>query len=491
MTSQLIGSDFTSAAQLPNYVNGRLLTAEDLATSQATLCARDIRLGQAAGHGIVTGLRVTSTATTLTVAPGMGMASSGAVISVGAAVTLPLTFASPAGNSAAGASFSCCTPAPAVGNGPAVTAGCYLLTALPACQLTGQAPLASPPDSTAPAGCTAQWQAQGTQFKAIAVSLGDTVLGITVTDDNRRNLLAQWCLGSPQLANLAVNLLTFAPGYGGFDLLDPADLTAADLPLAVFYWNGQAVGFVDNWSARRRVTAPDPVSSAWSGVTSDRRSADGQARLLQFQEQAAELVDSGAADTVRAATMFPLLPPAGFLPIGIQHLTGIINQLRAQVERIRTAARAGQGAPAAGPTRLFAADPEVMLDTLARLSTKGLDAVGATASTEPGFNPFQFFSGATQDFAPVADYGGVIDWEVADFLLRQSWENMPADATVTIPKGEQGPMTWYLVLQNFVPGLHQGANLYVVFVKNYLWLPGTLPPFIFAVPGLGSDAIRE
>ena len=482
MTSQVVGSDFTGAAQLPNYVNGRLLTAADLATSQATLSARDALLGQAAGHGIVTGLRVAGTANTLTVAPGLGIAPSGAPVSVGAWVTLPLTFVTSTASAAAGASFSCCTPA--AGTGSAVNAGCYLLTALPASQLTGQAPLASPPDNTATAGCTAQWQEQGTQFKAIALPLGDSVLGITVTDDNRRNLLAHWCFGSQQLAGLGADLLGFASSYGGFDQLDPADLTPADLPLAVFYWNGQAIGFVDNWSARRRVTAPDAVGAPWSGVTADRRTADGQARLLQFQEQAAELVDSGAAATVTAVATFPLLPPVGFLPIGTQKVAGLINDLRSDAERVKAAQAApapAAGAAPGGAPRLLAADPQTVLDGLAALSRERFDAAAAATTPEPGFSPLPFFSGC-------AAFGSVLDWEVADLLLRQSWENAPVDTTSPVEDLSLAPLTFYLVLQNYLADLKQGGNLYLVFVKNYLWLPNTHGPVLAAFRASGRAA---
>ena len=48
MTSQLVGSSFADGALLPNYVNGRLLAAEDLATGQSTLLRRDTWIGQAA-----------------------------------------------------------------------------------------------------------------------------------------------------------------------------------------------------------------------------------------------------------------------------------------------------------------------------------------------------------------------------------------------------------------------------------------------------------
>ena len=58
MASQLVGSSFADGALLPNYVNGRLLAAEDLATGQSTLLRRDAWIGQAAGAGIVNGLWV-------------------------------------------------------------------------------------------------------------------------------------------------------------------------------------------------------------------------------------------------------------------------------------------------------------------------------------------------------------------------------------------------------------------------------------------------
>jgi hypothetical protein len=463
MTSQLVGSDFTGATQLPNYVNGRLLTAEDLATSQATLRARDSLIGQAAGHGVVTGLWVTSTATTLTVAAGLGIAPSGTAISVGASVTLPLTFAAPGTSSAIGGSFTCCAQAQAGTGSSAITAGCYLLTALPAAQLTGQAPLASPPDSTMSSGCTAQWQVQGTEFKAITLPLPESVLDITVTDDNRRNLLAHWCYGSGQLATLGTDPLGFAPGYGGFDTLDPSDLTPDDVPLAVFYWDGQSVGFVDNWSARRRITAPDPVTASWSAVVSDRRTADGQARLLQFQDQAEELIVSGAAATTSAADTFPLLPPVGFLPIGTQQVGDTLRRSLVLAEKFQEA----------GPVPAGRVNPQAVLRSMAGLSQQRIDAIAkilAAQAPQPGFNPYLFFGGE--------DFGGVLDWEVADLALRQSWENMPATVTAQPDANAPAPLVFYLVLQNYLALLegNQDISLYLVFIKNYTWLDGTQLP---------------
>jgi hypothetical protein len=501
MTSQVVGSDFTAGAQLPNYVNGRLLTAEDLATSQATLRAWDRKLGQAAGHGVVNGLWVTFSATTITVAPGLGVAPSGDAISVTASVALPLTLASPAAATSANGSFSCCAST-ADGTGTAIGAGCYLLTALPACQLSGQAPLAAAATGAAApsAGCAAQWKVEGVQFKAITLPLGDTLMGITVTDDNRRNLLAHWCLGSAQLANLGADPFSFAPAYGGFDTLDPADLTPADLPLAVFYFNGQTVSFVDNGSARRRITAPDPVTASWSALTTDRRESDGSARLLQFQDQAADLVASGAAGQTAAETTFPLLPPVGFLQIGAQHVSNVFDRIKvAAGQALQTASSArladfqvasrvaeeaavpGQGAPAvvtpvaAANLPLFATDHEAVLLGVTTVAASQLDEISATLAArpaQPGFDLTTFFGTAVT-------CGGILDWEIADFALRQTWRCGPGQPVAPTDQSAPEPYTYFLVSQNLAAGSlgADGPPLYVVFVKTLSWLTNTRLPF--------------
>jgi hypothetical protein len=335
------------------------------------------------------------------------------------------------------------------------------------------------PDNTMPSGCIAQWQVQGTQFKTIMLPLPptiafplqllETMLNIPVTDDNRRNLLAHWCIGTPQLALVGGNLLGFSPAYGGFDTLDPADLSADDLPLAVFYWDGQTVGFVDNWSARRRIVAPDPVAASWSGVVSDRRTADGEARLLQFQDQAAELVDSGAAETVVAATTFPLLPPVGFLPINTQQVSDIATRLRTVADKFRSSPREG-----GMQSPLFAPNDLAVLRSLARQPQERLDAAASALeakSPEPGFEKGRFFG-------TFGSLGGVIEWEIADFALRQSWENMPIFMVPPLVKNEPPRLTYYIVIQNVLAqGSITGPNIYVVFVKNQGWLAGTSLPF--------------
>ena len=56
MVSQLIGSSFANGALLPNYVNGRLLAAEDLATGQSTLLQRDTMTGCKGRHALNIGI---------------------------------------------------------------------------------------------------------------------------------------------------------------------------------------------------------------------------------------------------------------------------------------------------------------------------------------------------------------------------------------------------------------------------------------------------
>jgi uncharacterized Zn-binding protein involved in type VI secretion len=451
VTSQLIGTDFTSGTQLPNYVNGRLLTAEDLATSQASLHKRDTWIGRAAGHGVVTGLWVTSTAISLAVAPGLGISPSGEPVRVANAITLPLTIAG-APATATGADFACCGTLPS-GPSTSITAGDYLLAVRPACQLSGQAALAGTPGSSAPAGCTAQWKVDGVQFTVIALPELTTVGGVPVTAQNRRNLLANWCYGADQLARLGTDPFGFTPAYGGFDSLDPADLTGCDVPLAVFHWDGQSISDLDNWSARRRVTAPDPVTVSWSAELTDRRVADGQARFLQFQDQVAGVLAEGKAGGTQAPDVFGLLPPAGFLPVVIRNLA---PSLRDQLVKVT---------PSIGSIEV--------------------------AGGQSGFTPSTFFG-------HLAVYGGVLDWEVADLALQQSFRRspVPAGGQQQEPPSGGAPLTYYFILQNVLGTTQQGAGAvvirrplpltarspyYMIFVKNYPILSGTHPPVVAPV----------
>jgi hypothetical protein len=515
MASQLVGSSFASGALLPNYVNGRLLAAEDLATGQATLLRRDTMTAQAAGPGVVSGLWVTASATTLTVAAGLGLTPAGEPVSVPAAVTLPLSIAGTPGPPASG-SFSTCAVAPG-GSQAAVAPGAYLLTAMPACQPQGQAPMAIPPGSDTPVACTAQWQVEGVQFKAVPLPLGTDVDGVTVTTANCRNLLAHWCLGTAQLATLGADPFNFVPAYRGLDQLASADLTPCDLPLCVFYWDAGAISFIDNWSVRRRITRPDVSAASWSGAVADQRSADGEARFLQFQDQILDLVSAGVSRATVASNVFGLLPPVGFLPIAFDTTRPDMDA----IERINATAAATAATVGQLPTNVL---PPVVLN--------GLVAWLTQLSPQSGFVTGTFFGGLNSAF------GGALSWDVVHFALRQSYFAQPlaiaqaasaasANAAATVPgtapsglasllgaslgttglratpfpilrpfpislPGVASPqpapalpeaIIYYFVIENLL-GLYDALNgtgpavtPYLVFMKNQTWLSQTRTPF--------------
>ena len=482
MSSQLVGSSFANGALLPNYVNGRLLAAEDLATGQSTLLRRDTWTGQAAGPGIVNGLWVTAAATTLTVAPGLGITPSGEPVSVPAAVTLPLSIAG-APAAAASGSFATCTTAPS-GAQAAVTTGAYLLTAMPACQFQGQAPMAIPPGSDTPVACTAQWQAEGVQFKAIllpvALTPGNQVDGINVTDgsgenksDNRRNLLAHWCFGTAQLAGLGVDPFSFNPAYRGLDQLAATDLTPCDLPLCVFYWDAGTITFIDTWSARRRTTRPDVSGTPWSAAVADQRSADGEARFLQFQDQISDLVTAGVSRRTVASAVFGLLPPVGFLPIAPGQDTFD------EVTRLIPVTGTAKAAPGAGATGRSADAFSAEAINLLRVKLSPL-------APQSGFVPQTFFANM------FTRQGGFLTWDTAYSALRQSYFLEPV-ATAQTSDQVQAGITYYYVMENVLAvfnsrdGTGPQVPLYVVFVKNQFWLTGNHPPFVSEFPVNGTS----
>jgi hypothetical protein len=437
MASQVVGSSFTNGTLFPNYVNGRLLAAEDLATEQTSLCQRDDWSAQAAGTGTVSGLWVTATGTSLTIGSGLGIPQSGEPVSLSSSVTLSLALS----NTTApitGATFTSCSTTVGGTQGP-LSAGAYLLTALPASQLQGQAPMASQPGKTTPGGCTSQWQVEGVQFKAISLPVGSSVNGVTITTDNLRNLVAHWCLGTSQLINLGTDPFNLVPSYSGLNQLSSVDLTPADLPLCVIYWDGGNVTFVDNWSVRRRVTRPDVSNGNWSAVVADERGSDGEARFLQFQDQVQDIVTRGNTRSAQASDLFPLLPPVGFLPVALDQSASDIESLyqsyvnnstpqSASAERPAGTPKVAEAEPAVSSTPKVA-EAEPAMSPVAISSAAFYDPISILSPTvlglligslqvlpaQSGFVPSTFFSGLNVQF------GGFITWDTAYFALRQSY----------------------------------------------------------------------
>ena len=313
--SQLLEASFVDGLRIPHYVNGRLLDAEDLRAEQNAQFTRLGYLGQAVGYGVVHGLMTTQVgASAIQVTAGLGINREGTVLRLPGNITLNLSPQSTVVDLAdeTGRFQRCDLSVAGASTGP-LADGAYLLAIMPATKLEGQAPLKGSPGSTLPPGCASRWEIDGLQFKTIRL-VGFGAGGTGATNNNRRNLLAHWCFGSNQLQQLPVDPFVFGDDYGGLDRLSAADLTACDLPLAVFYWQGGKIAFVDAWPARRRLIASAPLLS-WRGLMADKRVADAQARFMQFQNQVDVLLSAKTAGSTRALDYFRQLPPVGFLPI--------------------------------------------------------------------------------------------------------------------------------------------------------------------------------
>lgn len=336
--SQLVGANFQDGLLSPYFFNGRLLAAEDLQLDQDTMLARLAILGTAIGYGVISGLRVTGAknTTTLQITKGTGLNSAGHIIRLPNPATLSLSPQS--GTTSAPPNtgkFGDCDLA-SLPTGGAINTGVYLLTVMPSSRFEGKVAYKAAAGSTSPPGCANKWERDGLVFKAIPISSALFPITSAVTDRNIQNLLAHWCFGSLELQHLADDPFHFDDRFTGIDLIPHGDLTPCDLPLAVFYWKNGALQFVDAWSARRRLVRPgawDGLTGSkddWSGLLSDKRIAEGQARFLQFQHQIDAFLDTGKAGSVKASDYFRFLPPVGFLPINPSSLLKQLDKIGAR-----------------------------------------------------------------------------------------------------------------------------------------------------------------
>jgi hypothetical protein len=105
--------------------------------------------------------------------------------------------------------------------------------------------------------------------------------------------------------------------WGLLDSLRPNQLTDCEVPLAIVFWTDQdGINFIDMWSARRSLTRSS-ADVAWPFITSDRRTAEGEAMYLQFQSQIKDLMTAGTdLSVIKASDIFGFLPPVGMLPVG-------------------------------------------------------------------------------------------------------------------------------------------------------------------------------
>ena len=313
-TRQLSEAILDSGLRQVNFANGRLLSAEDMRQEQSARAYADSLLGKARGEGIAFGLEVSRPVSAgsqpqVTVQPGLAINRRGYALALNDTVNLSLVRPAQAAVPGDATFRDCQPPQPGVF---VANAGIYLLVISPASAQQGRAPVSGLGSGTAP--CSAQFKVDGVQFRLIPVDAGSLLDAPALL----RNVIAYTCFGI--IDSLAFRAAPFDVPWVRTGLLDvlranQLGLTDCDVPLAMVYWTAAGIQFVDTWSVRRRLTQPAAVAG-WPLLFSDRRAAEGEAMIQQFQAQIDEIFDiEPTPEQLTAADRFQFLPPGGLLPI--------------------------------------------------------------------------------------------------------------------------------------------------------------------------------
>jgi hypothetical protein len=323
---QLLKPVFEGGIRSVNFFNGRVLSGEDLSDEQEAQRQARRLVGQALGEGVAFGLEVAEAAESstaqfpvLAVAPGLAVNRAGQTLRLRERADVELVWRE--GAAAAGhtnVTFRDCAPLdPAI---YVANEGVYLLTVAPAEGREGRAPAAGA--DNVPAAFNTRYLVEGVQFRVVEVLTG-TRLGDLRT---LRNRVAYACFGAESTRAVAADPFGAAlDAYGLLDSFRPHVLTDCEVPLALVYWsNVRGIQFIDLWSARRRLTAP-AHSRRWHALVGDRRSAEAEAMVLQFQDHIADLLARADLNlgTAAAAQHFRYLPPVGLVPVARGGFKGV------------------------------------------------------------------------------------------------------------------------------------------------------------------------
>ena len=333
------------------FWNGRVLTAKDLSDEQTANHNRRLALGRLHGDGVVDGLEVApgpSPARSVRVRPGMAVAASGDVLELTERVEVRLVPQQDGETGGSGTFLPCETV-----EGAVTGTGTYLLTIGPGEGTSGSASKVPFGGDGSASECGPRYEVGGVVFRLVELKLNTLaadsgtsandlsgMLGSEETQERSlaRNLLAHLASGSALLDAFYADPFGSAPSDAfhagpsgsarGVDAVRAAapKLEEDGVPLALIAWNFDRIGFCDVWSVRRRPTV-EPVSTVgpgwpWAVPIAARQVAIGEARLLQFQEHLAWIVDrttgpdpTTSIDEVRAVDWFRYLPPVAAVPL--------------------------------------------------------------------------------------------------------------------------------------------------------------------------------
>jgi len=342
-----------------NFVNGRVLTAEDMTAERTATLQRQRLMGNCVGDGVASGFEVTLSASSVAygqqvvhITAGVAVNRNGDVMQLSSDTDVTLTATLP--SVTVNGLFAPCAPPQMQLTNP----GVYLLTVLPASGYQGQAPVTQLNSAGVATSCSSRYQTAGVQFRLSLVTLASTGTGLQPTLyalanqiqtqlntgttaatlapqlSKLRNGLAHACFGTDTLSTYAANPFAGLPGASSFDAYGLVDaqraaglVTECEVPLALAYWSQQGILFVDMWSVRRPVVSA-AASEEWPIFSGRRRWTEGLTMFLQFQDQIQDLMSGAAnpltASTVSAAQLFYYLPPVGLLPIsGVAASAGV------------------------------------------------------------------------------------------------------------------------------------------------------------------------
>lgn len=346
-TTALLTPILQGGIQYVNFINGQLLSAEDLSNEQVANRQVHTELGQGIGAGIISGFQVRSstsagaTPNTLTVSAGLAANRNGQILALPSDIDVVLGTQALQPTAQTGLFTEC--SAPGAQAQPNLTGiGAFVLTVSPASGFEGLAPTSVVSGvGDGGAACRSRYVVAGIKFALVPINLTN-VPWISAATSTRistlmaqadpaslsllRNLLAHLCFGTEERIGFATNpygwLDTTAPVFPAYRALDRlrslGGITDCDVPLALVFWTGSGVQFVDLGAARRRpLLGPPPPS--WPLEPAGGYPFVGEAISVQFQEQVAALTAPptpvAQLAQVTATAYFRYLPAAGILPI--------------------------------------------------------------------------------------------------------------------------------------------------------------------------------
>jgi hypothetical protein len=305
-----------------NFFNGRLLTGGDLEAEQSVQHTHSRHLGMAVGAGVAFGLEVAPATDSSPGGPILKVTAGLAVNRAGQTLRLEcdqrVALMRPSETTAADECiFNDCDPK-AAGATLKSGIGFYVLLIAPASKSEGLAPVSGLGNDLAL--CNSRYLTEGVKFRLLRLNVN------AGTDANKvRNVVAYQCFGVPGLTSndFVQNALngTQSPVTGLKSLVPTGYLTANDVPLAIIEWNTTGLGFVDQWSVRRRLTKCG-ADTFWEPLIGDRRLAEREATFFQFQDQINRLTLSvPRPDQIRLVDQFRYVPAVGFVPLAQDSFT--------------------------------------------------------------------------------------------------------------------------------------------------------------------------